>query len=151
MAAGSRPGCGHVSCSACWRSTPSSGSTGKSAPRSSVPSSPTITDLPAFPGQRSSEAPPLTAEVDGSACPAVPAGSGWGSYCWLSRAVVMSHVVTVPELLDDHTVLDIECLDRIYLNGYVPTLQVGGQVITFDRSEERRVGKECRSRWSPYH
>ena len=22
---------------------------------------------------------------------------------------------------------------------------------TFDRSEERRVGKECRSRWSPYH
>ncbi len=28
----------------------------------------------------------------------------------------MSHVVTVPELLDGHTVLDIECLDRIYLN-----------------------------------
>ena len=23
--------------------------------------------------------------------------------------------------------------------------------ITIDRSEERRVGKECRSRWSPYH
>ena len=22
---------------------------------------------------------------------------------------------------------------------------------TFMRSEERRVGKECRSRWSPYH
>src|SRR2546426_12699231 len=22
---------------------------------------------------------------------------------------------------------------------------------TFRRSEERRVGKECRSRWSPYH
>ena len=21
----------------------------------------------------------------------------------------------------------------------------------WDRSEERRVGKECRSRWSPYH
>ncbi len=28
----------------------------------------------------------------------------------------MSHVVTVPELLDGHTVLDVECLDRIYLN-----------------------------------
>ena len=25
------------------------------------------------------------------------------------------------------------------------------QSITFTRSEERRVGKECRSRWSPYH
>src|SRR2546427_7243514 len=24
-------------------------------------------------------------------------------------------------------------------------------VISSDRSEERRVGKECRSRWSPYH
>src|SRR2546430_13651811 len=25
------------------------------------------------------------------------------------------------------------------------------QGFTFERSEERRVGKECRSRWSPYH
>ena len=24
-------------------------------------------------------------------------------------------------------------------------------VLPFGRSEERRVGKECRSRWSPYH
>ncbi len=45
----------------------------------------------------------------------------------------MSRVVTVPELLDGHTVLDIECLDRIYLNGYVPLLQAGGQVVTFLR------------------
>src|SRR2546430_9716212 len=34
-------------------------------------------------------------------------------------------------------------------------LVVAGQmlvVLTFgERSEERRVGKECRSRWSPYH
>ena len=26
-----------------------------------------------------------------------------------------------------------------------------GQTINAGRSEERRVGKECRSRWSPYH
>ena len=26
-----------------------------------------------------------------------------------------------------------------------------GVVVTKIRSEERRVGKECRSRWSPYH
>ena len=25
------------------------------------------------------------------------------------------------------------------------------QLIDLERSEERRVGKECRSRWSPYH
>ena len=26
-----------------------------------------------------------------------------------------------------------------------------GEKATYQRSEERRVGKECRSRWSPYH
>ena len=26
-----------------------------------------------------------------------------------------------------------------------------GMAIVYNRSEERRVGKECRSRWSPYH
>ena len=26
-----------------------------------------------------------------------------------------------------------------------------GQMERLSRSEERRVGKECRSRWSPYH
>ena len=40
-------------------------------------------------------------------------------------------VVTVADMLDGHVVLDIECLDRLYLNGYVPKLQVGGQVVTF--------------------
>ena len=25
------------------------------------------------------------------------------------------------------------------------------QLLSLCRSEERRVGKECRSRWSPYH
>src|SRR5256885_9440579 len=28
---------------------------------------------------------------------------------------------------------------------------VSGRVGALQRSEERRVGKECRSRWSPYH
>ena len=32
-------------------------------------------------------------------------------------------------------------IDRIFL----------GHVNSMYRSEERRVGKECRSRWSPYH
>ena len=40
-------------------------------------------------------------------------------------------VVTVNDLLDGHVSLDVECLDRIYLNGYVPNLQVGGQVVSF--------------------
>jgi hypothetical protein len=43
----------------------------------------------------------------------------------------MAHIVTAGELLDGHTVLDIECLDRIYLNAYVPILQSSGQVVAF--------------------
>ena len=43
----------------------------------------------------------------------------------------MPEVLNVNDVLDGHVVLDLDCLDRIYLNGYVPKLQVGGQVITF--------------------
>ena len=43
----------------------------------------------------------------------------------------MAATVTVNDVLDGHVVLDVECLDRIYLNGYVPGLQVGGQVVSF--------------------
>jgi hypothetical protein len=43
----------------------------------------------------------------------------------------MARVVTAGELLDGHTVLDIECLDRVYLNAYVPVLQSSGQVVAF--------------------
>src|SRR5258708_10962714 len=43
----------------------------------------------------------------------------------------MAAVVTVNDVLDGHVHLDLECLDRIYLNGYVPNLQVGGQVVSF--------------------
>jgi len=39
--------------------------------------------------------------------------------------------VTVNDILDGHVSLDLRCLDRIYLNGYLPTLQVGGQVVQF--------------------
>jgi hypothetical protein len=50
----------------------------------------------------------------------VGCGSSWGMA-----------TTTVNELLDGHVLLDVECLDRIYLNGYVPRLQVGGQVVAF--------------------
>ena len=32
-----------------------------------------------------------------------------------------------------------------------PEVKLPGKIMTVLRSEERRVGKECRSRWSPYH
>jgi len=39
--------------------------------------------------------------------------------------------VTVNDVLDGHVALDLECLDRLYLHGYLGQLQVGGQVIRF--------------------
>jgi hypothetical protein len=51
--------------------------------------------------------------------------------CW--EAAMSARVVTVNEVLAGHAVLDIECLDRIYLNAYVPILQSSGQVVAFVR------------------
>ena len=45
----------------------------------------------------------------------------------------MTPVANVNDLLEGHVVLDLHCLDRIYLNAYVPNLQVSGQVVTFMR------------------
>jgi len=42
-----------------------------------------------------------------------------------------TRVVTVNDVLDGHVALDIECLDRVYLNAYVPILQSSGQVVAF--------------------
>src|SRR4051812_27095221 len=41
--------------------------------------------------------------------------------------------VTVNDVLAGHVKLDVECLDRMYFNGYVPNLQVSGQVVLFLR------------------
>ena len=37
------------------------------------------------------------------------------------------------------------------VNNYNLDQFIGKKYVLFFRSEERRVGKECRSRWSPYH
>src|SRR3989440_12563421 len=34
---------------------------------------------------------------------------------------------------------------------FAPVIAVALRILRDERSEERRVGKECRSRWSPYH
>ena len=41
---------------------------------------------------------------------------------------MVQRVVTVNDVLDGHVALDIECLDRIYLNAYVPIKDVVGKV-----------------------
>jgi len=41
--------------------------------------------------------------------------------------------VNINDVLDGHVALDVACMDRLYLNAYVPCLQVGGQVNRFCR------------------
>ena len=43
----------------------------------------------------------------------------------------MSAVVNINDVLDGHVALEVDCVDRLYLNAYVPRLQVGGQVKWF--------------------
>jgi hypothetical protein len=40
-------------------------------------------------------------------------------------------VTNINEVLDGHVALEVDCVDRLYLNAYVPGLQVGGQVVSF--------------------
>ncbi len=40
-------------------------------------------------------------------------------------------MTTIPELLRGHVSLEVECVDRVYLNGYVPTLQTSGALVYF--------------------
>jgi hypothetical protein len=44
-------------------------------------------------------------------------------------------MLTVKEVLANKVTLDIECIDRVYLNGYVKYLQMPGGLITFIREQ----------------
>jgi hypothetical protein len=54
----------------------------------------------------------------------------------------MGTAVNVCDVLDGHVALDISCLDRIYLNAYVPKLQTSGGVTWFLREH---LGNEIAS------
>ena len=63
-------------------------------------------------------------------------GASTGGRTTVAKYFKQSSAEIISELLSDAKVKRV----REY---------VGGE--EFKRSEERRVGKECRSRWSPYH
>jgi hypothetical protein len=44
-------------------------------------------------------------------------------------------MATIPELLDGHVTLEVECLDRLYLNGYIGKLATGGGLTWFMRGQ----------------
>ena len=66
--------------------------------------------------------------------------------------------LAISEIMELHFVQEvIACNSALekFIPGVDVSIELGGEdaKITFflTRSEERRVGKECRSRWSPYH
>jgi hypothetical protein len=57
--------------------------------------------------------------------------NGAGAAGVAGSAVVPPALVTAAEMVAGHVTLDISCLDRVYLNGYVAKLQTPGGVIYF--------------------
>ncbi len=57
----------------------------------------------------------------------------------------MTSVVNINDVLDGHVSLDIACIDRLYLNAYIPNMQVGGQVNQFCRHLGQQVSGQRRS------
>ncbi|MFI5387896.1 MAG: hypothetical protein ACHQ50_17455 [Fimbriimonadales bacterium] len=43
----------------------------------------------------------------------------------------MTSVTNINDVLEGHVGLDLSCIDRLYLNAYVPNMAVGGQVVRF--------------------
>ena len=49
----------------------------------------------------------------------------------MASRIKRSVPVTVNDVLDGHVKLDLQCLDRLYLHGYLGRLQVSGQLVQF--------------------
>ena len=47
----------------------------------------------------------------------------------------ISFMASIPELLNGHVTLEVECLDRLYLNGYIGALATSGGLVTFMREQ----------------
>jgi hypothetical protein len=47
-------------------------------------------------------------------------------------------MASVPELLDGHVSLEVECLDRLYLNGYIGKLATGPELSIFMRQQLKK-------------
>jgi hypothetical protein len=39
----------------------------------------------------------------------------------------VTSVVNINDVLDGHVALEVECVDRLYLNAYIPNLQVAAR------------------------
>ena len=57
--------------------------------------------------------------------------------------------VPKPEMQADEAMVKVHACE--VCGSDIPRILTYGAHVSAERSEERRVGKECRSRWSPYH
>lgn len=55
----------------------------------------------------------------------------------MASRLTRTNAVTVSDVLDGHKLLEIDCVDRVYLTLSVPSLVVGGQVVSFLTAHER--------------
>ena len=72
--------------------------------------------------------------------------------------VILDTETTGLSIIEKHRIVEIGCIE---LENQIPTNKIFHEYLNPQRSvsedaykirsEERRVGKECRSRWSPYH
>ena len=72
----------------------------------------------------------------------------------MPRVIASIHAEKVLALFNDHITYHVNPTGKFVIGGpHGDTGLTGRKIIvdTYGRSEERRVGKECRSRWSPYH
>jgi len=56
----------------------------------------------------------------------------------MASRLVRANAVTVNDVLDGRKLLEIDCVDRVYLTLSVPNLVVGGQVVNFLTEHEQR-------------
>jgi hypothetical protein len=65
----------------------------------------------------------------------------------MASRLVRTNAVTVNDVLDGHKLLEIGCVDRVYLTLSVPSLVAGGQVVSFLTARETTRSPRLRC-WS---
>src|SRR2546427_8418485 len=73
----------------------------------------------------------------------------WSSDVCSSDLIYLHHNVNALGIMKLN-VADVLPIDALFFQVFVEVQGTIGFFLAM-RSEERRVGKECRSRWSPYH
>src|SRR5258708_36414507 len=70
----------------------------------------------------------------------------------MARTAALDLETAIPRQFVGWTLVpNIQPITPADTDGVVDPDAKNGRIYSQERSEERRVGKECRSRWSPYH